>query len=321
MSKGSRSSTSMYSRFWLVIAFLTSRIRTNKVSGQCHTAEYSVRGMYLRGHTFKNVQVELPETCYFKCTEEVTCQSYNFVIGLNICELNNRTKEARPEDFLPDEMRYYMKRLTNRVPLGSIAELPAESCTEVRASEGNDVENKKHWIYSDEKSLPIEALCEGSWQKVNGEYSICFGAKDNQYGSVTIPKSGRLRAMKLIRKSGSVRCNHVTGSSFWGCTYRAYNGTLSTIITDADKNAVLPPDEDLEGFDVSQSHECGTEKHFYSLDGTSHNSTVLVFRNLSNPLSVSRDQELQIWYGQDLKDCSERGNSGKTCVDVFAWYE
>ena len=114
MSKGPRSSTSMYSRFWLVIAFLTSRIRTNKVSGQCHTAEYSVRGMYLRGHTFKNVQVELHETCYFKCTEEVTCQSYNFVIGLNICELNNRTKEARPEDFLPDEMRYYMKRLTNR---------------------------------------------------------------------------------------------------------------------------------------------------------------------------------------------------------------
>ena len=138
---------------------------------------------------------------------------------------------------------------------------------------------------------------------------------------MTIPKSGRLRAMKLIRKSGSVRCNHVTGSSFWGCTYRAYNGTLSTIITDADKNAFLPPDEDLEGFDVSQSHECGTEKHFYSLDGTSHNSTVLVFRNLSNPLSVSRDQELQIWYGQDLKDCSERGNSGKTCVDVLAWYE
>ena len=114
MSKGSRSSTSMYSRFWLVIAFLTYRIRTNNVSGQCHTAEYSVRGMYLRGHTFKNVQVKLHETCYFKCTEEVTCQSYNFVIGLNICELNNRTKEARPEDFLPDEMRYYMKRLTNR---------------------------------------------------------------------------------------------------------------------------------------------------------------------------------------------------------------
>ena len=32
----------------------------------------------------------------------------------NICELNNRTKEARPEDFLPDKTRYYMRRLTNR---------------------------------------------------------------------------------------------------------------------------------------------------------------------------------------------------------------
>ena len=105
---------SMDPRFWLVIAFFTSWIRARKVDGQCHTTEYSVKGMYLRGHTFKNVQVGLHESCYFKCTEEVTCQSYNFVIGQNICELNNRTKEARPEDFLPDKTRYYMRRLTNR---------------------------------------------------------------------------------------------------------------------------------------------------------------------------------------------------------------
>ena len=105
---------SMDPRFWLVIAFFTSWIRASKVDGQCHTTGYSVKGMYLRGHTFKNVQVGLHESCHFKCTEEVTCQSYNFVIGQNICELNNRTKEARPEDFLPDKTRYYMRRLTNR---------------------------------------------------------------------------------------------------------------------------------------------------------------------------------------------------------------
>ena len=27
----------------------------------------------------------------------------------NLCELNNRTKEARPEDFKPDQTRFYMK--------------------------------------------------------------------------------------------------------------------------------------------------------------------------------------------------------------------
>ena len=91
-----------------------SRIGIIKATGQLHSAEYSVGGMYLRGHTFKTCRVGLPEECYFKCEEEVTCQSYNVVIGQNICELNNRTKEARPEDFMPDQRRFYIRRLSNR---------------------------------------------------------------------------------------------------------------------------------------------------------------------------------------------------------------
>ena len=91
-----------------------SRIGIIKATGQCHSAEYSIGGMYLRGHTFKTIRVGFPEECYFKCEEEVTCQSYNVVIGQNICELNNSTKEARPEDFMLDRKRFYIKRLSNR---------------------------------------------------------------------------------------------------------------------------------------------------------------------------------------------------------------
>ena len=104
----------MTPKFWLSVTFLMSRISICEAAGQCNTAEYSIGRMFLKGHTFKTCQVGLPEECYFKCDEEVTCQSYNFVIGQNVCELNNRTKEARPEDFLPDRKRFYMKRLTNR---------------------------------------------------------------------------------------------------------------------------------------------------------------------------------------------------------------
>ena len=57
-----------------------------------------------------------------------------------------------------------------------------------------------------------------------------------------------------------------------------------------------------------------------SPDGTSHTSPELVFRDLPNQLTVSRNQELQIWYGQDWIDCSEDNNSGTTYVDVYAWY-
>ena len=88
-----------------------------------------------------------------------------------------------------------------------------------------------------------------------------------------------------------------------------------TIITNANKESVLPPAGDLKAH-----RGCDNKKHFYRLDGTSHTSPELVFRDLPNQLSVSRNQELQIWYGQDWIDCSESGNNGTTCVDVYAWY-
>ena len=91
-----------------------SRIGVLDANSRCHVTESSIGGMYLRGHVFKVHRDELPEECFFLCDEEVTCQSYNVVIGQNICELNNRTKEARPEDFIPDQRRFYMKRSRNR---------------------------------------------------------------------------------------------------------------------------------------------------------------------------------------------------------------
>ena len=124
-------------------------------------------------------------------------------------------------------------------------------------------------------------------------------------------KSGRVKTMKLIHRSGSVLCNNYYIPSFWGCTHPNYGEDLMTIITDANKKAILPPAEDLKGDTV----------HHYTLPGYHHNSTELVFRNLVNPLSVSSNQEMQIWYGQDWMDDGEEDNSGKTCVDVYAWYE
>ena len=104
----------MNPKFWLTTMFLISRIGVLDANSRCHVTESSIGGMYLRGHVFKVHRDELPEECFFLCDEEVTCQSYNVVIGQNICELNNRTKEARPEDFIPDQRRFYMKRSRNR---------------------------------------------------------------------------------------------------------------------------------------------------------------------------------------------------------------
>ena len=153
-----------------------------------------------------------------------------------------------------------------------------------------------------------------NWQKINTD-PVCFGARGNQYGAFAVTKSGRLKTMKLVRRSGEVRCNPQS-VSHWGCINPKHYGNngLLTIITNANKESVLPPAGDLK------PAGCNQKSHFYNLDGISHTSPELVFRDLSNQLSVSRTQELQIWYGQDWIDCDEGNNSGTTCVDVYVWY-
>ena len=89
-----------------------------------------------------------------------------------------------------------------------------------------------------------------------------------------------------------------------------------TIITNTKKEAILPPAGDLKA-----PGENNYKVHVYFLNGTTHKSPELVFPELSNKVYVSRNQELQIWYGQDWIDWSEDNNNGTASVDVYAWYD
>ena len=99
---------------FLSAIFLMSNIGPLMAAKQgCH-GEYSVSGMFLKGYTFKTSRVKFPSECYMICNQDVRCQSYNVLIGRGICELNNRTKEARPDDFLHHPRRFYLKRTFSR---------------------------------------------------------------------------------------------------------------------------------------------------------------------------------------------------------------
>ena len=81
----------------------------------CGDTEYSISGMMLRRHIYKMIMgAPLGNVCLQECYLDVRCQSFNYVISKGTCELNNRTKEARPEDFVPNSDRYYFKRDLNR---------------------------------------------------------------------------------------------------------------------------------------------------------------------------------------------------------------
>ena len=80
---------------------------------QCRE-ERSINGMALQGFVFKKFLVRAFHECDISCERELTCQSYNFVVGEKLCELNNRTKEAKPENFRKDRARSYIRRLVQR---------------------------------------------------------------------------------------------------------------------------------------------------------------------------------------------------------------
>ena len=139
-------------------------------------------------------------------------------------------------------------------------------------------------------------LFAGVWQKINND-PVCFGARDDRYGAFNVTKTGVVKSVKLVHRSGSIKCHPKYPSTFWSCGNINYypNNTFMTIITN-DK------------------------EHFYVLDGVNQGSPELILGNLSRPLSLLKDQQLQIWYGQDWVDCSENNNNGTSCVDIFAWY-
>ena len=85
-----------------------------EVRGTCFDGEYSIKNTMLRQHIFKEMKTSNSLECLMLCKEDVRCQSFNYVINQDICELNNRTKEAAPKNFVQNFKRYYVGLVTNR---------------------------------------------------------------------------------------------------------------------------------------------------------------------------------------------------------------
>ena len=92
------------------ICLISQMHGSEAVGGQCKTSERSVPGKALKGHTFKEFAARAIVECQNTCENDPRCASYNFYIPDKVCELNSQTKETRPDDFVTDELRFYMRR-------------------------------------------------------------------------------------------------------------------------------------------------------------------------------------------------------------------
>ncbi|KAM7434374.1 hypothetical protein ABFA07_015548 [Porites harrisoni] len=145
----------------ITLLYLLSHIFIGVVSERCIKggSGESIYGWKLQGHIYKTMKANFGYECLLICRQDNRCQSFNWVISVNMCEFSDRTKEARSEDFVPDPDRYYYRRDMNRAPLGSFPELPAETCKEIKASEG-EAASQKYWLSIIIPGFPVLAYCD-----------------------------------------------------------------------------------------------------------------------------------------------------------------
>lgn len=142
--------------------------------------------------------------------------------------------------------------------------------------------------------------------------SVCFGTKNNQYGSFNVPYGGKIATVKLHHLSGYVTCEggDITHWSFWGCgSYTSLKNHVNVVITTSSNHEILP---------LSQFFTHGGGK-WSELPGYNSLSPEIVLPFFTS-YSVNSGQEFRVWYGEDLLNWYEADNDGRVCSEVYALY-
>ena len=95
--------------FFHLPVFLFLLVLFHSVVAQYHPV--SILGKMLQNHIFKTItRAAFGDLSLRECYRDVRCQSFNYVFTQDKCEVSNRTKEAKPQDFVPNSERYYFRR-------------------------------------------------------------------------------------------------------------------------------------------------------------------------------------------------------------------
>ena len=139
------------------------------------------------------------------------------------------------------------------------------------------------------------------WFKMNNE-SVCFGAKNDSFGSFNVLHYGTILTFKLVYKSGYVTCNskNLPYGSHWACNNQE---RIGTIITNAENKVIFPHNYKNTSFTLP-SYNCNSSRLIYHL----------------SPQMVDGGEEFRIWYQEDYRNHKENDNAGSTCTDVYALY-
>lgn len=151
--------------------------------------------------------------------------------------------------------------------------------------------------------FPVPNEASLPWVKLN-KSPVCFGAKGDDFGRFSYHGNIFVRSFKLVHRTGKVSClkTRANSYSYWGC-WR--NPHLAAILTDQSNNILAPDASIVQG------------NGRYNLPGYSSSSSELVFEKSGKPHVIFANNELRLWYGEDLRGHTEEDNDGETCADVY----
>ena len=146
---------------------------------------------------------------------------------------------------------------------------------------------------------------------------VCFGAPENEFATVVIPREGFLLSIKLVHVTGHVSCdnNLPQYKSKWGCSrsHPVYGGTpFNVVITTGKTNSIIYPTE--------LSLKDKTESLWYDILEVEPDSPELIFGDSSHPHYVASGQVLRVWLGENVMKSGGKKSNGKVCIKVQGWY-
>ncbi|KAM7440898.1 hypothetical protein ABFA07_010001 [Porites harrisoni] len=287
------------------------------IAATIFAAEENFRSSYLitrenkrlEGHAVKKVDSTSFMLCSQSCLRHSWCTSTNFIESFGKSGTEGNC-ELQTHDFfsINDDTKLIDQP-------GATFSMFLKGCLLTGCLNGGScVFNEEKETFACACKVPWSGeKCElDNWKKIN-IVPVCFGARNDSYGTFHITESGLINTFKLVHINGSVLCSEDVLPSYWGCNHTNYgNTTLLTVITFQNRTALW-----LADYKMGEPRKC---KYSYGIKGTGVNATELVFNELPSPISAFVGQEFQIWFGQDLANCTEYNNSGQTCVDVYALY-
>lgn len=148
--------------------------------------------------------------------------------------------------------------------------------------------------------------------------AVCFGGGGSEYATLVAPIEGFLMSIKLTHVSGLSSCerNSPQYNSKWGCSrsHPVHGGSpFNVVITTAPRNDILFPThfflEDNKG------------SYWYDKPEVGPNSPEIILTDASNPVYVTTNQELRVWFGEDLSNPGVKKQGGRVCITARAWYK